>query len=160
MAITLQQTRGENINKFIDLLETNNVEERTVRYYAIAEVIINGLLKVYKKEENTARLNLINNKIVDGIGELTIIDRSLFASILNKIFQYHYNLGLPVELGKNIMSYNSILDVLGVSQYFSADDMFLLNKHFGCYRDAMVVTLKARDELFAQLHITDEQVVE
>ena len=142
---------SDEVKKFVELLETNNAEERVVRYYGIAEVISNEVLKNCTKESNQTQLQLTLNRIVDMVNELTIIDRTTFGSILNKVVQYHFSLGMSKDLSKDILTYTTFLDVLGITTYFSSDDIYLINKHFTEYRNALVITLKAKGDLLKEI---------
>lgn len=152
----LQHSTSPEMSIFIDALTSTNASLRTVRYFAIAEVVVN---RYYGLHSTKIGLNLSLelskfNTIVDAICELTIVDRPVLSSIFHKVFNYYYSKLYPEPIAKRLLNFNSFSDVIGTTDYYSPDDVFLINREFVDYRSTMLKTIKVVDKLVPETDIT------
>lgn len=139
---------NNELNKLRKVLEVSHGSIRLVTYFGVAEALIDRhIANVTNTNQLTpAKLSLTFDRIVDEIGEISIIDRDIFKSCLRKVYNFRINLSNPTNYTSRldrIYSYNSLLEVLGVTEVYSNDDIFEINKHFDIYRNAVLVTMDA-----------------
>lgn len=147
MAVILPHSRSQELSDFVSLLESSDNKVRLTRYFAIAEVLAKNFLTV-ETSDNMNELLLKLNRIVDMVCELTIVDRGLFTNILTRVVKFHYYRVKPSNVAEELIGYSSFMDVLGVTKYYSTDEIFIINQNFNAYKDAMVITFKTASYFF------------
>lgn len=153
---------NKEITTLSTLLHTSDTEKRTVIYYALGEVLISNLIRSTNMDSKDyeVKMRISVKKIVDSIGELAIIDRSLFENTLINILKY--KLFKPDLEGLRTDLWNpeaNFFMVIGLTRFYSLADIECINKHFKLYRDAMLTMLNAVKHLSSEGSIPDEESV-
>lgn len=138
MAIKLN-TQEQQV--LVDLIQVNDNKKRYITYLGIAEAITSKLIQ-QGLEENQA-LNLIKlNKIADQLGELAILDKTLFISCLRRVYDFKTDTTANDNVEKRVGTATCIYDVLGITKHFTNDDIFNINRYFDIYKNAVMSTVK------------------
>lgn len=136
---------NEKFNKMREVLEVQSGVTRIVTYFGIAEALVNQMLLKNGFETNNAALSLTFDKKIDRLNELSIVDRDLLKSCLRKVYKLRTMLvdvnAYNERLNKSIV-YNSLMELLGVTEIYSNDDIYNINRHFDIYRNALNTTLE------------------
>lgn len=139
MAITLNSPTAQSL---VDILQINDAKKRYVTYLGAAETITSFLIQ-NALDDNSA-MNIIKlNKLSDEIGELALIDKSLFVSCLRRVFEYKTDTFVNDDVVSRIGSATCVYDALGITKHFTTDDIFTINRYFDTYKQAAIVTAKA-----------------
>ena len=140
----------QNVDQIVDILQTTDPNQRVVVYYAVAESMISYFLVHGGIGDNKTENQLKLNKFIDKVCEIAILDRALFTSIVNKVYSYHMHKLAPVDFKQNLIGYTCLNDVLGVSEFYHHDDIFLINRNFTTYKAALLAAVKAMDEIYGE----------
>lgn len=142
MAIVLHTNKSNELRALINVLEEQDVTKRLVSYYGVGEVFINKFISLIPEGQNITASQLQLNKLIDECGELAILDRSLFTSIFNKIFQYHIK-RLNTDIIDNLTTAGDFYELVGIGQYYHKDDVTMINRNFEHYRHSIISAQKA-----------------
>lgn len=145
---------NKKLNKIRKILEVSNSSIRTVVYFGIAEAVVNYILKRKGVFTNSPALSLEFDKYVDWFNEISIIDRDLFKNCLRKVYNLRtvlINFDAYSKRLEKIFVFNSILELSGITEAYSVDDVYEINKHFDVYREAVHATLELLNSKDASL---------
>ncbi len=126
------------LQKLVDILYSNNDEvKRNVCYRAIADAIANYIIDVENvdKEYIQSKLKFRISYIVNNLNELVILDRTRFEKLLNRSIGFNLNKTSYKKLDTN--NFESILDVLGVCEYYSKEEIKDIDTHIELYKDVI-----------------------
>ncbi len=126
------------LQKLVDILYSNNDEvKRNVCYRAIADAIANYIIDVENvdKEYIQSKLKFRISYIVNNLNELVILDRTRFEKLLNRSIGFKLNKTSYKKLASN--NFESILDVLGVCEYYSKEEIKDIDTHIELYKDVI-----------------------
>lgn len=142
--------QNPEIKALSTVLHTSDAEKRLVIYHAIAEVLAGNLVKTVEAQVKDYELKMrvsIKN-IVDAVGEIAIIDRSLFENALVSVVKYKLYKPNPEELRTELYNENAnFFSVIGLTRFYSQVDIEYINKNFSLYRSTIITTLNAAKHL-------------
>lgn len=150
MAIELKHSQSPEMSAFISNMHTTSNDVRLVRYYAVAQVAVSHFVEVKSSIDNKSQLLLDLNKMVDILCETTVLDRTLFKSIITKMYAFYSNKASIGCIKENIVSANNFTDILGLGNFFSSDDIFMINKHFPEYKNTLIITMKVINNILPE----------
>lgn len=136
---------SEELNKMREVLEVTNGQLQLVTYFGVAEAIVSNILSREGFYNNDSKLSLRFDKDINMLGEISIIDRDLLKSCIRKVYNLRTilsNTAVYDSRLRKVGTYNSMLELLGVTDAYSNDDIYTINRHFSVYRNALSVTLK------------------
>lgn len=135
------------INNFKDILAVGHGAKQRATYLGIAEAYVERLLTVegFQLEGyNKPEFKLRNEKFLDEVGELFIIDRDLLRASIEKVWKFRELQFSKTAYSKRLRSvvlYNSFYEFLGVSEAFSSEDILDINREIVAYRNAITTTI-------------------
>jgi hypothetical protein len=143
---------------FISSIQVHRSEDRLVRYYAAAEAMISKYITVkgrdsmeYFSDNNKLIVGSDIKKMVDSVGEIAIIDRSLFESALKNTLGYKIQSivkPLDVKLQEQLISgINAFVDILGVHTFYSKIVIDTINADIKGYSTTLIITLAVTNDL-------------
>lgn len=124
-----------------NVLQTNNAKIKRVAYFAIAEYYTRYMFSRAKisegKVENIANLKLHTEHLLNYLVEIAIFNKNdLHAIIRNILNSKLKTLEDPVSKNTDVsltLGWKCLNDVLGVSDTYSAEDIFAINQNFPTY---------------------------
>lgn len=133
----------DTLIQLVDLLQSTDASKRNVVYLGTAEGIIDIILRGFECPTTVAgEHKLAIMKAVDHVAEKAIIDRALFHNTLIKVYNYHMR-DKTITLKDRLAEAHCIYDVLGVSQFYTNDDIFKINQNFDLYRQAIILAINS-----------------
>lgn len=137
--IVLNRLDSNHKANLIDILQTSDTTRRTVIYNAVAISAVRLYLSNIDKSMNKAEMKLRLLNVISEIAEAAILDRISFESIVNKVFDYYYNL-LIGNYNNSIFEATCLAQVFGLGEIFSLDDKEVINANFDLFRNAFILT--------------------
>lgn len=126
------------IQKLVDTIYANNDSvKRNVIYRAIADAVVNYIIDVEKVDENyiNSKLKFRITYIVNNLNELAIIDRTSFEKLLNRSLGFKLNKTNYKKLAT--CNFESLLDMLGVCEYYSKEEVLEIDNNIELYKDVV-----------------------
>lgn len=140
------------------LLENADNKLRVVGYHAVAEVLASRLIEEVRKKDNLSVLDSIQatnttllatiTNVVEYVNELSIIDRTLLDSTIRRYVSAKINSRDLIARRQEILSYTSVLDILGISGYYTIEDLKLIEDNINHYKVVAVATMDVLDCAF------------
>ena len=135
-------------NEFINIFHVSVGVKQQVACLGVAEAFIthlvcNGLISIYGDKE-IAKRKVLFQKLVDQVGEIVIIDRELLLSSLNKAYNFKAilnNTDEQLNRSGTVLRFNSIYELIGLTEVYSTDEIYDINRNFDIYRNAIHTTL-------------------
>lgn len=147
MAMELQHSKSADMSAFVSNFYSGDEQVRFVRYYAVAQVVVSYFLEKKGEMTNQNQLKLDLSKVINHVCEITVVDRLVFTTAVDKMLLFYTNrIGLG-SISTNLLSANSFIDILGLCNYFSTDDIFTINKNFFEYKNTLIMSMKVIKEL-------------
>lgn len=137
MSIILNRFNSDQKSSLIDVLQLPDPDKRFVVYYGVSIALVKLFLANFDTKVNKPELQLKINKLVDEIAELAILDRTLFESIFNKIFNHFYNL-MIAKYDYNVYPFSCVLGAFGVEEVLTHDDVELIDKQLDLFKQAYI----------------------
>ena len=128
------KTEFAPVRKFLAL---QSPEEKDVAYSAVAFALVDALIKAEIIDDESLPASIVMTS-ADAVNEIAIIDRPLFSSKMKSILEYRYD--TKFSQPRPYAVWESLWDFLGITAYFSAADVVLINNNFGIFREAYSVT--------------------
>lgn len=123
------------LQELINVIYANNcVIKRNVIYRAIADTIVNYILDKENVDETyiKSKLKFRMSYIVNKLNELVIIDRVAFEKALQRSLGYKLN---KCSYDRMVdCTYNNILEALGVTEYYSNEELKDINENIDLYK--------------------------
>lgn len=146
---------NENVSNLIKFLQDTSPKNRLVAYYALAEFLVPYLLSVHKDGEATRKAL---KDSVWKINELAIVDKTLLERILMTTLDYKlfkstgYSITGPND---TIMRAVCFQDLLGISKFYTAEDIHTINLNFNLFKQVAVevaaIISKERERLVGRV---------
>lgn len=161
MAIILN-TAG--IDKLVTILQNPRKEHREVVYFGVGEAIVAKILSCTTIENgivtDKVKMERRLTNVLDYLGEVAIIERSELESITRRILKYNLNKTSFVQRLGSWGAWTCLNDVLGISECYSAPEIFAINRYFSVYREALVHMLTMLNNYDRLVDIFRDDVVE
>lgn len=150
----LQKDKPHTI-KLINYLQDSDPKRRVVVYYALAEYLIPDLIKDLNVSDIVGSASSIRasvKSLVYSINELAIIDASQLERIFNSVLDFKIAAITNVAAyNTNILQANCFQDILGVTRYYSVDDIHTINNNFELFKLVVGEVIQAiREEKIAK----------
>lgn len=137
MSIILNRFNSDQKSSLIDVLQLPDPDKRFVVYYGVSIALVKLFLANFDLKLNKPELQLKINNLVNEIAEMAILDRTLFESIFNKVFNHFYNL-MTANYNYNVFQISCVLSVFGIDDLFTQDDIALIDKQLELFKNAYV----------------------
>jgi len=120
-----------DLSKILNVVDN---DERRIAYLAIAEAISSAYVKYFTEIKNINEAVINISKITDIIGEIGIIDRTIFSNILKNAILYKIA-KKSKENSTDVQYYNtkSFEEFLGITIYYSQSDIRLINDKYNTF---------------------------
>lgn len=137
---------SEALNKLIGYLQDANPKFRTVVYYAIAEYTVPQLLKDIEISRLINKDISVIQQIKDFIyklNEVAIVDKTLLERIFTNVLEYKlHSLTCYKNVSYDLLSANCFQDILGLTRYYTADDIHTINTHFDLFKRVVATVVE------------------
>lgn len=137
MSIVLNRFNSDQKSSLIDVLQLPDPDKRFVVYYGVSIALVKLFLANFDVKLNKPELQLKINKLVDEIAELAILDRTLFESIFNKIFNHFYNI-MTAKYNYNVYTVSCVLGAFGIEEVLTKEDIELIDKQLDLFKQAYI----------------------
>lgn len=151
---------SEALNRLIGFLQDANPKFRTVVYYAIAEYMVPHLLKDIELSKLVSKdTNVIQSikDIVYKLNELAIVDKTLLERIFTNVLEYKlHSLTCYKNVFNDLVTANCFQDILGITRYYTADDIHTINTHFDLFKRVVATVVEVLRESNSLINKTEE----
>lgn len=144
------QKNSPHTVKLINYLQESDPKRRLVVYYALAEYIVPTLIGKINLGDLEVTASAIRGGIktlVHDINEAAIVDTALLERIFNNVLDFKIGAVSNISAyNTNILQANCFQDILGISRYYSVDDIHIINNNFELFKLVVAEVIQAMRE--------------
>lgn len=139
---------NEHVRRLNSILASTDTDSQRVAYLAIGDVIARKMMSCCNDEIDMN--NEIKN-IINYLNEIVTVNVQTLISTTYKFREWYVNRHKFPDDRIQMTSWTGFLDVLGVTKYFSTDDMFLINRNIDRFMDVYVTSAQLIDMLHEKM---------